>query len=62
VQLPLLQVPQEIRSWYSVLNFFYKVTGAIKSYCVKILFVPKVVNVELGLLELSENVLGVRFF
>jgi len=30
VQLPLLGVPQENLSWYSVLNTFHKVTIAIK--------------------------------
>ena len=30
VQLPLLWVPQENLSWYSVLNIYHKVTIAIK--------------------------------
>jgi len=58
MQLPLLWVPQENLSWYSVLNIYHKVTLAVKCR----LIVPEFVDVEPGLLELFENVTGVRFF
>ena len=39
---------KENLSWYSVLNIYHKI--------------PKFVDIEPGLLELFENVTGVRFF
>jgi len=56
----ILRVPQENLSWYLVLNIFrinkcyYVLT--IWRFCV-----PKLIDIEPGLFELFENVLGVRF-
>ena len=61
VQLPLLWAPQENLSWYSVLNICHKVTISTKCRLIDDSFTPKFVDIDPGLLELFENVTGVRF-
>jgi len=61
VQLNLLWVPKENLSWYSVLNIYHKVTTAIKCRLIDDSLCQKFVDIEPGLLELFENVSGVRF-
>jgi len=60
--LPLLLVPQENLSWYSVLKISRKVTHAIKCWFSNDYFLSKSFAIERGLLELLQKVAGVRFF
>ena len=49
-------------SWYSVLNIYHKVTIAIKCRLIDDSLYQNFVDIEVRLLELFENVTGVRFF
>ena len=62
MQLPLLWVPQENLSWYPALNFYHKLTIAIKCRLSDDSLYQNFFDIEPGLLELFENVTGVRFF
>ena len=59
---PRLWVPQENLSRYPFLNIYHKVTIAIKCRLIGDSLYQKFVDIEPGLLELFENVTGVRFF
>ena len=64
MQLPLMWVPQENLSWYSVLNIYHKVTIANNCRLTDDSLYQNllILIIEPGLLELFENATGVPSF